>query len=63
MAKKYCKKCKKSIEEGKEIKVHKGSNYHSSRYSSYPRDYYSYYLHPECYEQQQEEERAKSNEI
>ncbi|CAI2185585.1 15641_t:CDS:2 [Funneliformis geosporum] len=53
----YCQNCQNPIEEGKEIKVKKGSNYHYSRYSSYPRDYYVYYLCPRCY-QQQHEERA-----
>ncbi|CAG8546970.1 39213_t:CDS:2 [Gigaspora margarita] len=56
----YCQKCKDPIEEGKEIKVSKGSNYHSSRYSSGPRDFYTYYLCPKCYQQQQEEIQAKN---
>lgn len=57
--KRYCRNCEKPIEEGKEIKVKKGSNYHSSRYSSYPRDYTIYYLCPSCYQKQQEEIRTK----
>ncbi|CAH1756517.1 15460_t:CDS:10 [Entrophospora sp. SA101] len=61
MAKKhYCRKCEKLIDEGKEIKVSKGSNYYSSRYSSGPQDYATYYLCPQCYQQQQEEIQAQS---
>ena len=59
MPQKYCQKCKKLIEEGKEIKTHKTTNY----YSSHPRNYYSYYLCPECYEKQQEEDRVKADKV
>jgi len=64
MAKKrYCKKCEKLIEEGKEIKVHKEGNYRSSRYSSGPRDCYIYYLCWKCHQQQQEETEAKNEKV
>ena len=43
--KRYCQNCKNIIEEGKEIKVCKGTNYRSSRYSSYPSDYYVFLLY------------------
>jgi len=60
----YCQNCQNLIEEGKEIKAHKATNnYYSSRYSSYPRDYYSYYLCPKCYQQQQEEKRARNERV
>ena len=61
MAKKhYCQKCQKLIEEGKQIKFGKVSNYYSRRYSSGPRNYATYYLCPECYQQQEEEIQAKN---
>lgn len=64
MAKKrYCQKCQNLIEEGKEIKFSKGTDYYSSRYSSGPRSYYTYYLCPKCLEQQQEESRARKEKI
>ena len=59
MSKKYCHKCQKPIEEGKEIKFSEGTDYYSSRYSSGPRSYITYYLCPKCYQQQQEEMKAK----
>jgi hypothetical protein len=61
--KRYCQKCQNPIEEGKGIKVNKGANYHYSRYSSYPRDCYIYYLCPKCYQQQQEEIKAKNEKV
>lgn len=54
MAKKrYCQKCKQPIEEGKEIKLSKGSNYSSSRYGSDPQDFTTYYWCFTCYEKHQ----------
>jgi len=61
--KRYCQNCKNIIEEGKEIKVCKGTNYRSSRYSSYPSDYYIYYLCPKCFQQQQEETQARRERV
>jgi hypothetical protein len=60
--KRYCQKCQNLIEEGKEIKFGKavGYNNYYSRYSSGPRNYATYYLCPNCYQQQQEEIRIKN---
>ena len=61
MAKKhYCRKCQNLIEEGKEIKFNEGTDYYYSRYSSDPRSYITYYLCPNCYQQQKEEIQAKN---
>ena len=62
MAKKhYCQKCQNLIDEGKEIKFNEGSNYRSSRYSSGPRNWATYYLCPKCFQQQKEEIQAKND--
>lgn len=61
--KRYCQKCQNLIEEGKEIKFSEGSNYYSSRYSSGSRDYFTYWLCPKCYQQQQEEIKTKDQKV
>ncbi|WP_322632547.1 hypothetical protein [endosymbiont DhMRE of Dentiscutata heterogama] len=43
----YCQKCKNLIEEG--------SNYRGYRYSYGPRNWFIYYLCPQCFQQQKEE--------
>ena len=60
MAKKYyCQECQNPIEEGKQIKRQKRTNY-SSRYSSGSGNYYTYYLCRNCFQKQQEEVRAQN---
>jgi hypothetical protein len=64
MAKKYyCQNCQNLIEEGKQIKVGKDSNYSSSHRYSSRGNYYTYYLCPECFKQQQEEIQAQNKKV
>lgn len=61
--KRYCQKCKQPIEEGKGIKISKGSNYSSSRYGySGPRNFTTYYWCFTCYEKHQTEVEKQNKE-